>query len=373
MLPLLTGSLLLSGAFALDNDLGRTPQMGYNTWYDLMCSDAMNETTIRAIADAMVSKGLAALGYQYLNLDDCWADGRHPDGTVYTDSVRFPSGDLKGLADYAHGKGLLFGTYTDRGTKTCGGKPGSLNYEEIDARTYAAWGIDYVKEDSCFASTDHATAFQDYGKMRDALNATGRKIFFALCGWEDWYAPVGSSLGNSFRIGPDDTNWQGVLTNIDVMAGLVQYTGPGGWNDPCLLLSSQWGGQRVMTELQTRAQFSMWAVMAAPLLISGDIVHMSEATLETYSNAEVIRVSQDPLGKGGFLNTGPSLADVTCDSDCFHKLGNIPAGSQFSARDLWAPWRTIPDITDGFQATGLAPDGGHLMLVLTPKTAETFI
>ena len=130
---------------------------------------------------------------------------------------------LRPLADYVHSKGLKFGTYTDRGTQTCGGKPGALQHEKIDAQTYAAWTIDYLKEDSCHASGDHDTAFKEYGAMRDALNATGRPILFSLCGWNSWYAPVGKTLGNSWRIGPDDTNWPGVLSNININAYLSMY------------------------------------------------------------------------------------------------------------------------------------------------------
>lgn len=292
---------------ALDNGLARTPQMGYNSWYDLECSSAMNEEVLKTQVDAMIEKGLLGLGYNYFNLDDCWAKGRNDDGSVYADVSTFPSGDLKALADYVHDKGMLFGTYTDRGSQTCAGRPGADGYETIDAQTYAAWGVDYLKEDSCYASGDHEVAFTQYGKMRDALNATGRPILFSVCGWNDWYAPVGASLGNSWRTGPDDTNWAGVLKNIDILAGLEKYAGPGGWNDPCLLLSKTWQGHDRITELQARAQFSMWAVVAAPLLISGSITEMSNYTLATYSNADVIAVNQDPLGKAGSRIYGSAL------------------------------------------------------------------
>jgi len=371
--------------------------MGYNSWYDVECAAAMNETFLKAEADALVAKGLAKLGYRYVNLDDCWAvDRRGPGGTLQADPAMFPSGTLKPLSDYVHQMGLLFGTYTDRADKTCAGRPGALGHEALDARTYADWGVDYLKEDSCFAATDHAKAFAQYGAMRDGLNKTGRPIFFSLCGWNDWYAPVGASLGNSWRVGPDDTNWPGILSNIDIMAGLGKYAGPGGWNDPCLLLSScssQLGdcpGGRRVTELQTRAQFSMWAVLAAPLLISGSVVHMSQADLETYSNKEVISVNQDPLGKQGirvfggeltkgasnvwgkplsdgsvamvFINTGDAAVDVTCDPQCFSSLG-FGSQDRLDAGDLWAPWRDLDPISNlRFTAEALAPHGGHLML-----------
>lgn len=368
--------------------------MGYNSWYDVECSSNMTEATMRQVADKMVDLGLPQLGYKYLNLDDCWAKGRNDDGTVYADPDTFPSKGLKELADYVHSKGLLFGTYTDRGTQTCAQRPGAQGYEEIDAKTYAEWGIDYLKEDSCFASTDHETAFAQYGKMRDALNATGRPIFFSLCGWEDWYAPKGASLGNAFRIGPDDTNWKGVLQNLDIISDLSQYAGPGGWNDPCLLLSKKWDGEERVSETQSRAQFSLWAVVAAPLLISGNLFDMSAATLATYTNKDVIQVNQDPLGKAGFriqggklsgenatnvwarqlangdfalvfLNVGPEAADVSCGPDCFAKIGVKP-GQTLAVRDLWAH-KPLPDVTDATMHTTLEPRGGHLMLRMSPK------
>lgn len=147
-----------------------------------------------------------------------------------------------------------------------------------------------------------------YGKMRDGLNKTGRPIMFSLCGWNDWYSPVGSTLGNLWRIGPDDSNWPGVLTNIDINAALSANAGPSkGWNDPCLLLATDWQGKLRQTEQQTRAQFSMWAVMASPLLISANVLNMSAMTLATYTNKEVIAVSQDPLGEQGTRIVGGSL------------------------------------------------------------------
>ena len=292
--------LFVVGCAALDNGLARTPQMGYNSWYDVM--GTIDELVIRETADAMVSTGLYAAGYNYINLDDCWAERNATTGKIMADPTKWTDGSLKAIADYVHSKGLLFGTYTDRGTKTCAGRPAAQDHEVDDAKTYAEWGVDYLKEDSCNAPGDHDTAFKQYGKMRDALNATGRPVLFSLCGWNTWYAPVGQSLGNSWRIGqspdstprfalagshltftsagPDDTNWAGVLKNIDrhvtrtrlfllsfspslphslhlrcfsaallptvllflqdLNAPLGKYAGPGGWNDPCLLLSDTW-------------------------------------------------------------------------------------------------------------------------------------
>lgn len=397
----LLGLLQIWKLQALDNGLALKPAMGYNTWYDFECSEGMNESTLRAVADAMVSSGLRDLGYQFLNLDDCWAKSRKDDGTLVADQAKFPDGTLKPLADYVHSQGLLFGTYTDRGDLTCAGRPGAARHEEIDAKTYALWGVDYLKEDSCNAPGDHQTAFAEYGKMRDALNSTGRKVLFSLCGWSSWYAPVGASLGNSWRIGPDDNNWDGVLKNIDIMNGLQKYAGPGGWNDPCLLLSRTWSGQQRMTELQTRAQFSMWAVLAAPLLISGSVLNMTAETLTTYSNKEVIAVNQDVAGHQGwriqggaladgsagniwakplsdgsfalvFLNVGMEELKLTCDEDCFASLGFNPS-ELLTLRDLWAH-APLADVRpkDHLMAQ-LPPAGGHFMVLVKKKLTVSVV
>jgi len=372
---------------ALNNGLGKTPQMGYNSWYDVQCSADMNEIVMRRTADTFISRGLHSLGYTYLNLDDCWAKGRNPDGSVYADSQMFPSGIQK-LAQYVHSRGLLFGIYTDRGNLTCGGRPGSKDHEVIDANTYAKWGVDYVKEDSCYASQDHDIAFGEYGKMRDALNQTGRPIFFSLCGWYDWYAPVGYSLGNSWRIGPDDTAWSDVINDVNIDVTVSQYAGIGGWNDPCLLL-----GDRLTYE-QAKTQFSLWSALAAPLLISANIRDMSEAFLDIYRNREVIAVDQDPMGKQGirvagqalnisasnsvnviarplkdsswavvFVNVGTLPSDITCDSKCFMLMG-FSSTTRLRVRDLWTH-REEPAISGSYTAHGILGGGSSKMVSFT--------
>lgn len=176
-----------------------------------------------------------------------------------------------------------------------------------DAQYFAAAGADYLKEDSCCGSQDHETAFHQYGLMRDALNRTGRPIFFSLCGWNSWYAPVGASLGNSWRIHGDGSGWDHLSDATNTMAGIVQFSGPGGWNDPDLLIGPnvKVGGQ---TDLQSRSQFSLWAVMAAPLLISSNLLEASAYAIETWGNTEVIAVSQDPLAKPGFRIAGTNYS-----------------------------------------------------------------
>ena len=326
-------ALLASRGSGLDNGLGELPPMGYNTWYDFGCN--LNQAELEATVRAMDDYGLIELGYKYFNLDDCWSGGRHPNGSIFAAQPQFPTGTLKPLADYAHRFGLRFGTYTCRGNLTCAGRPGSLGHERLDAQTWASWGVDLLKEDSCYADgdwQDHGTALQQYRTMRDALNETGRAIYFALCGWFPWYAPYGAPIANSWRTGLDNSNWAAVLSNIDTNANLAQYAGPGGYNDPCLLISRSASGAPLATELQSRAQFSMWAILAAPLLISGNVRNMSAFTLATYSNAEVIAVNQDSLGKQGTRLVGGPITGQAYLSDCdetdpaqWFQLGSDPS------------------------------------------------
>ncbi|CAJ1404395.1 unnamed protein product [Effrenium voratum] len=284
-----------------DNGLGSTPQMGYNTWNDFECHGVSAEN-IRKVADKMVTLGLPALGYEYLIIDDCWAKKRGEDGVLVPDPDAFPQG-MKPVADYVHESGLKFGIYTDRGTWTCAGRPGTWGYEVTDAQTFASWDVDYVKTDSCngpdsLDDRPSSAAIAQYKLFRDALNATGRPIFLALSGWHNWYSPFGKGLANSWRIGYDVRNWRSAWNYaIRVNAFLHDYAGPGGWNDPDMLVGSSDTAVR-MTPEQSRTQFSLWSVMTAPLLL-GSMLSMTDHDLETYTNREVIAVDQDPLGIQG--------------------------------------------------------------------------
>lgn len=292
------GTLVFHGA-TLDNGVGLTPAMGYNTWDDFRCG-GINASNVMKVADAFIKYGLLEVGYEYLGIDDCWAVARSKEnGTIIEDPTAFPEG-MKAVVDYVHSKGLKFGIYTDRGTATCVGRPGSQGFEKTDARTYADWGVDLVKEDSCSASSNHTEAFRQYGLMRDALNATGRPIYFALCGWSDWYAPEGSRLGNSWRYGYDVNDWGSAWSNsIASSTRVANYSRPGAWNDPDALIGSSPGGAVHLSQTQSRTQFSLWSIMAAPLQIGSNILNISEYDLETYKNTEVIAVDQDPLGIQG--------------------------------------------------------------------------
>lgn len=326
---LASAALLLASSSALNNGLARVPQQGYNSWYDVGMSPS--EALVRETVQAMIDTGLVAAGYTYLNLDDGIVNvDRDANGDLVPDSKGFPNG-WKPVADFIHASGMKFGIYTDRGTNTCGGRAGALGHEMQDAAFYAANGVDYVKEDSCNGSQDHQTAFSEYAAMRDALNATGRSIFFSLCGWEAWYAPVCHALGNSCRIGPDDSNWAGVLVDIDAMASLGQYAGPGAFNDPCLLLGRNMNGGVDVTDQQGRAQFSMWNTLAAPRLISSNVRNLSAFQLETYLNAEVLAVGSDVLARQGSRLVGGPLSG---GGD-----GNVPATAQAcAAGDATQAW-----------------------------------
>lgn len=284
-------SLLCGPASALDNGLARTPQMGWNSWNHFACN--INETVYRSTVDALVETGLAQLGYRYANLDDCWAWTRNANGTIGVDPTTFPSG-IPALVDYAHAKGLLFGLYTDLGTETCAGRPGSLGYEAIDAITYARWNADYVKVDNCYSVTAPELR---YPVMSQSLNESGRTIFFSMCEWGNddpaFWAPV---VGNSWRTTGDIKDYWSIMTNrVDLNEPLYPFAGPGGWNDPDMLEVGNGG----MTTDEYQAHFSLWALMKAPLLIGCDITNMTNATQAILMNEEVIAWSQDGLGVQG--------------------------------------------------------------------------
>ncbi|MEP7326899.1 MAG: glycoside hydrolase family 27 protein, partial [Gemmatimonadota bacterium] len=207
----LTGLALWAG-HALDNGLARTPPMGWNSWNHFGCD--VSEQLIRETADAMVSSGMREAGYRYVVIDDCWQVARDGRGELVADSTRFPHG-IKALADYVHGRGLKFGIYTDAGTKTCQGRPGTLGHEAQDARTFAAWGVDYVKEDWCYA--EGLVAPVQYAKFRDALARVGRPIVLSICEWgsnQPWdWAP---RTGNLWRTTDDISDtWPSMLSNLD--------------------------------------------------------------------------------------------------------------------------------------------------------------
>src|SRR5271154_1600819 len=286
---------------ALDNGIAKTPPMGWNSWNKFGCK-GLNEKVVRETADAMASNGMKDAGYQFVILDDCWQTGRDANGNIVADPERFPSG-IKALADYIHGKGLKFGIYTDVGTMTCAKRPGSIGHEYQDAKQYASWGVDYLKEDWC-NTLPGQNSESSYVIMRDALAKAGRPIVFSICEWgstKPWL--WAGSVGNLWRATDDiQDHWShpkggglGLVEIIDLMNGIESYNGPGHWNDPDMLEVGNGG----MTTTEYRTHFSMWCIFAAPLMAGNDLAGMPPEIREILTNKEAIAIDQDPLGRQG--------------------------------------------------------------------------
>ncbi|WP_433041010.1 glycoside hydrolase family 27 protein [Dactylosporangium sp. CS-033363] len=294
-------------AQALPNNLALTPPMGWNDWNAYGCN--VSETLVKQTADKIVSSGLAAAGYQYVNIDDCWMQhSRDASGNLQPDFAKFPDG-ISGTAAYVHGKGLKLGIYEDAGTLTCAGYPGSLGHETQDARTFAAWGVDYLKYDNCNNNGSSTTQqyIARYSAMRDALAATGRPIVYSICEWgvnAPWtWAP---NVGNLWRTTGDiQPNFGSVLNIFHQNVGLASYAGPGAWNDPDMLEVGNG-----MSATEDRAHFSLWAQMAAPLLAGNNLVNASATTLSILGNKAVIAVDQDSAGKQGRMVSSSGGLDV---------------------------------------------------------------
>ena len=278
-----------------DNGLARTPPMGWNSWNKF--ASRIDDATVRSIADAMASNGMKAAGYTYINIDDTWEAGRDAQGNIQTNK-KFP--DMKALADYVHGKGLKLGIYSSPGPNTCAGYEGSYGHEEQDARTYAAWGIDYLKYDWCGARTLYTDEEMPaiYQIMGDALLKTKRPIVYSLCQygrldvWK-WGSDVG---GNLWRTTGDIRDAWDSMTRIGFSQNdLAPWARPGHWNDPDMLEI----GNGAMTETEYKTHMSLWAILAAPLLAGNDLRSMSPEILAILTNREVIAVNQDKLGKQG--------------------------------------------------------------------------
>ena len=285
--------------------MGATPPMGWNSWNTFACN--IDEARIKAAADALVTSGMKDVGYQYVNVDDCWMNGRDASGNIRWDATRFPSG-LAGLAGYVHGKGLKFGIYSAPNTGTCEGlygQPskssvyvGSLGHEQQDAKAYASWGVDLLKYDDCGGPQSA------FATMRDALRATKRPILYSINPYNgSTCVPTGAhtstcgldlaGLAHMWRVSADiKATWSDLTRIIDIEAPLSAYAGPGHWNDPDMLEV----GNGNLTDAENRAHFSLWAMFAAPLIAGNDLTTMTAATKAILTNAEIIAVDQDPLG-----------------------------------------------------------------------------
>jgi alpha-galactosidase len=344
-------ALLTSLSWAADTQqVAQTPPMGWNSWNKFACN--VSEDLLKSVADTMASNGMK--------------DKRDANGVLQTNS-KFP--DMKALADYVHSKGLKIGIYSSPGPKTCAGFEGSYGHEEQDAKMYAAWGIDYLKYDLCSfipevmqkqAPKDPAAQMKlmhtAYDKMGKALQATGRPIVYSLCqyGWDavwEWAPSVG---GNVWRTTGDiEPNMHSIYANMSLQAGLASYAGPGHWNDPDMLEV----GNGELSVAENRAHFSMWAMLASPLLAGNDLSKMKPEIRDILTKREVIAIDQDKLGKqaqkvdaegqvevwtrplagGGLAVAILNIGDTRYSTHPYHlytsKLGLH--GPQ-TARDLWS-------------------------------------
>jgi alpha-galactosidase len=359
-------SLLTAVSFAqsdVSKGLALTPPMGWNTWNKFACN--VSDDLVRGMADAMVKSGMKDAGYQYIVIDDCWQVSRDAQGSIVADAQRFPHG-IKAVADYVHSLGLMFGIYSDAGALTCQKRPAGLGHEYQDARTYASWDVDYLKYDWC-NTLPGQDARSSYANIRQALDASGRPIVLSICEWGThqpwlWGKEAGGNLWRT--TGDIQDHWagqqkwpdgsccsNGMLDIADQNEPLYSAAGPGHWNDPDMLEVGNGG----MTTTEYRSHFSLWALMAAPLMAGNDLRNMTPEIRDILTNKEVIAIDQDSLGRQGrrvakdgdlevwakqlkngdraviLLNRSSSAQQITAN---WEQLG-YPEHLSASVRDLW--------------------------------------
>ena len=362
-------------------DLAPTPPMGWNSWNKFGCN--INEEIVRKQADAFVQSGLRDAGYRYIVIDDCWQKSRDANGFIQADPERFPSG-IQSLTDYVHARGLKFGLYSDAGSLTCGGRPGSAGHEFQDALQYARWGVDYLKYDWCHTGPRNAEAA--YMIMAKALRESGRDILLSICEWGSnqpgkWAPAIGHMWRTTGDIrdawaGPKEWS-HGMVDILDMQADLWRDSGPNHWNDPDMLEVGNGG----MTSTEYESHFSLWAMLAAPLIAGNDLSAMDADTRRILGNREVIAVDQDALGKqaqrirrtgslevwarplaGGdvavvLFNRGKTAADMSVS---WAEL-KLPANTKAEIKDLWTG--ATPSAIKG----KVAPHG-VIMLRISPRS-----
>ena len=280
-----------------DNGMVRTPPMGWNSWNKF--ADEIDDKTVRRIADAMVSSGMAKAGYTYIVVDEGWSSGRDANGKIIPNG-KFP--DMKALADYVHSKGLKIGIYSSPGPQSCwgrvggGGYQGSWKHEEEDAQTFADWGYDYLKYDQCTAGEVYDNTTQDsqaaYQKMGEALLKTGRPMVYSLCqyGAHDVWKWGGKAGGNLWRTTGDINDSWGSMERIGfAQLDISKYVKVGHWNDPDML---EVGNGGMMAD-EYRTHMSLWSMLAAPLMAGNDLRTMTEETKSILMNPDVIAIDQD--------------------------------------------------------------------------------
>jgi len=361
------------------NGLAKTPPMGWNSWNKF--ARRVSDQVVRETADAMVKNGMKDAGYIYVNIDDTWEAGRDAKGIILTNE-KFP--DMKALAVYIHSKGLKLGIYSSPGPKTCANYEGSFQHEEQDAKSYAAWGIDYLKYDWCSASQvyDYHSMQAAYAKMGRALLDSGRPILFSLCQYgvlksEQWGPKVG---GNSWRTTGDiRDSWESMShIGFDQQLTLAPYAGPGHWNDPDMLEVGNGG----MTDTEYRTHMSLWSLLASPLLAGNDLRSVAPDVVEILLNKEVIAIDQDPLGKQatriskdgdlevwarpleggayavGLFNRSASPAKVTA------RWSDIGLHGSANVRDLWKH-ESLGQSTEAFSSD--VPSHGVTLVKVQPS------
>ncbi len=361
------------------NGLAKTPPMGWNSWN--LFAGRIDDTTVRGMADAMVSSGMRDAGYVYVNIDDTWEGVRDAQGNLGSNK-KFP--DMKALADYVHSKGLKLGIYSSPGPRTCADYPGSYGHEQQDAKTFAAWGIDYLKYDWCGARMIYTDADLQpvYQTMGDALLKSGRPILYSLCEYgngkvEMWGAKVGGNLWRT--TGDISDTWTSMIANIEKQVPTAPFAGPGHWNDPDMLEI----GNGHMTDEEYRTHMSLWALTAAPLLAGNDVRSMTPAIKAILMNRDVLAIDQDTLGKqaspvrNGDLETWVKpLADGSVavgvvnlgatETTATIKAGDLGLAAPVkSARDVWA--HTSVTFQNGAYSAKV-PSHGVLMLRVSAKS-----
>jgi alpha-galactosidase len=288
-----TVAFLFLSVYAQKYDqLAKTPPMGWNSWNKYGCN--VSEALIMGMADAMVSSGMKDAGYEYVVIDDCWQVSRDENGQIVADKDRFPRG-IKYLADYIHSKGLKFGIYSCAGTLTCAGRPAGRGHEYQDALTYARWGVDYLKYDWCNTGTQEPKA--SYTIMRDGLYTAKRPIVFSICEWgsnKPW--EWAGQIGHLWRTTGDiSDSWNSMIEIFSQQKDLARYAGPGHWNDPDMLEVGNGG----MTTDEYKTHFSLWCMLAAPLISGNDLQNMTPEIKSILVNKEIIALDQDSLGRQG--------------------------------------------------------------------------
>lgn len=370
--------------------LAKTPPMGWNSWNRFNCN--VSEKLLMETADAMVSSGMKDAGYEYIIVDDCWQVDRDADGWIVCDPERFPHG-IKYVADYIHSKGLKFGIYSCVGEKTCAGRPGSQGHEFQDALFYARSGVDYLKYDFCYKN--QANSWNAYHTMREAIKTAGRPIVFSICEWGttkpwEWAEGMGHlwrttyDIGDRWDRGESKEGGLGVINIIDANRDLYPFAGPGHWNDPDMLEVGNGG----LTPAENVSHFSMWCMLAAPLISGNDLRSMPQETLAILTNKEAIAVDQDLLGVQAHVSVEMGDKQVwvkKLSNDewavCFfnrsekewglnYNMMDIPEldGGLYDVRDLWEH-KNIGKTDRNVVAT--IPSHGVLMTRLTPTTVKS--